>query len=86
MTSKNDTVNKAHEVIKKRIQKLLQRKADLRERIEKKYPEDACGLRGCNLWEKKSREIDAEIKLLRDYDSGLYDLIEIIEKKGWNIV
>lgn len=79
MTSQNKTVNKAHEVIKTRIEKLRDKKQNLRDRIDDKYPFEIYGMRGESIYESKSKELDEEIKLLQRYDSGLYDLIEIIE-------
>lgn len=82
MISKNKTVNKAHEVIKTRIEKLRERKQNLRDRIEDRYPFEVYGVRSQSIYEQKSKELDDEIKLLKKYDSGIYDLIEIIEGKS----
>lgn len=81
MTSDNKTVNKAHEVIKARLEKLRDKRQNLRDRIDEKYPADACGMKGEMIFQRKSKKLDEEIKLLRQYDSGMYDLIELIERK-----
>ena len=78
MTSQNKTVNKAHEVIKTRIEKLRDKKQNLRDRIDDKYPFEIYGMRGEQIYEDKSKELNEEIELLSKYVSGLYDLIEII--------
>lgn len=79
MISKNKTVNKAHEVIKTRIEKLRDKKQNLRDRIDEKYPSDMYGIKGDMIYDQKAKELDDEIKLLRLYDSGMYDLMEAIE-------
>lgn len=79
MTSKNKTVNKAHDLLKKRLDILVNRRQVLRYELEEKYPEDSCGLKWMNIFDHRSKEMDCEIALLRQYISGMYDLIEIIE-------
>ena len=82
MMSQNKTVQKAHEVIKKRIEALIDKKQSLRDRIDEKYPADFYGIKGNMIFDEKSKEIQEELDLLRTYDRGFYDLIEIIEEKG----
>lgn len=81
MTSENKTVMKAISTIIDRREKLREKKQTLRYRIDEKYPYDSHGLKGEMIFDEKSSELDAEIKLLSKYISGMYDLIEIIEKK-----
>lgn len=81
MTSDNKTVMKAISTIIDRREKLREKKQTLRDRIDEKYPYDSHGLKGEMIFDEKSRELDAEIKLLSKYISGIYDLIEIIESK-----
>lgn len=81
MVTTNKTVLKAQGIIKERIEKLRDRKQTLYDRIYEKYPRDLYGCKGDYYFDKQSREIDEEIALLRRYDSGLYDLMEILEGK-----
>lgn len=82
MMSQNKTVQKAHEVIKKRIEALVDKKQSLRDRIDEKYPADCYGIKGDMIFDEKSKEIQEELDLLRTYDRGFFDLVEIIEEKG----
>lgn len=82
MMSQNKTVQKAHEVIKKRIEALVDKKQSLRDRIDEKYPADCYGIKGDMIFDEKSKEIQEELDLLRTYDRGFYDLVEVIEEKG----
>ena len=61
MQSDNKTVNKAHALIKERIEKLRDKKQNLRDRIEEKYPYDLYGLKGETMYEQKSKELEEEI-------------------------
>lgn len=82
MQTENKTIIKAHEVIKARIQKLVDKKQNLRDWVDDRYPADTFGIKGEMLFDEKVKQIDEELKLLRKYDSGMYDLIEVIEKDG----
>ena len=82
MMSQNKTVQKAHVVIKKRIEALVDKKQSLRDRIDEKYPADCYGIKGDMIFDEKSKEIQEELDLLRTYDRGFYDLVEVIEEKG----
>lgn len=75
----NKTVIKAHEVIKSRIEKLRDKKQNLREKIDARYPFETYGITADIKFDEQSKALDEEIKLLQKYDSGMYDLIEIIE-------
>lgn len=79
MISTNRTVNRAHSIIVARIEKLREKKQDLRSRIDEKYPYEIYGIKGDLQFEKYSKKYDDEISLLQKYDSGMYDLIEIVE-------
>lgn len=79
MQSANKTVNKAHELIKTRIQKLVDKKQNLRDWVDERYPADYYGIKGQMIFDEKTKQIDEELKLLRQYDSGFYDLMEVVE-------
>lgn len=81
MKSKNKTIDKAHELIKERIAKLRDKKQNLRDKIDDKYPYDMFGIKADIVFDQKSRELDEEIALLREYDSGMYELMENIERE-----
>ncbi len=81
MISNNKTVNRAHAIIAARIEKLREKKQTLRDRIDEKYPCDVYGNKGEMYFDKYSKKYDDEINLLRKYDSGMYELIEMIEGK-----
>lgn len=82
MHSNNSTINRVHYLIQERIERLRTKKQNLREKIDEKYPEDIYGIKGVMIYEEQSKKLDDEITLLRKYDSGIYDLIEIIEGKA----
>lgn len=82
MTSDNKTVMKAIDLLIMKREKLRDKKQNLRDRIDEKYPFDTCGIKGDMIYDEKSKELDDEIKLLSTYISGMYDLIEIIEGKS----
>lgn len=79
MTSKNKTVMKAVDLLIQKREKLRDKKQNLRDNIDDKYPFEIYGLKGEQIYEDKSKELDDEIKLISQYISGMYDLIEIIE-------
>lgn len=79
MQSHNKTVIKAHNVIKQRIEVLRDKKQTLKERIDEKYPYEIHGMKGETQFEKYSKKYEDEINLLRKYDSGMYDLMEMVE-------
>ena len=81
MTIENKTVLKAHELIKKRIEALVEKKQGLRDRIDEKWPADCYGIKGDMIFDEKSKEIQEELDLLRAYDRGFYDLIEGVERE-----
>lgn len=81
MTSGNKTFNKAIDLLITRREKLREKKQSLRDWVDEKYPYEMCGLKGMTIFEQKSKDLDDEIKLLSTYISGMYDLIEIVEKK-----
>lgn len=81
MTSGNKTVNKAMYLLIERREKLREKKQSLRDRIDEKYPYDMYSIKGDMIFDQKSKDLDDEIKLLSTYISGMFDLIEIIEKK-----
>lgn len=82
MQTENKTIIKAHELIKSRIQKLVDKKQNLRDWVDEKYPFDVYGIKGEMIFDEKSKQINDELNLLRQYDSGMYDLIEVVEKNG----
>lgn len=82
MTSDNKTVNKLIDQLIDKREKLRDKKQNLRDRIDEKYPFEIYGLKGDQIYENKSKELDDEIKLISKYISGMYDLIEIIEGKA----
>ncbi len=82
MQTENKTIIKAHELIKARIQKLVDKKQNLRDWVNEKYPADCYGIKGEMIFDEKSKQINEELSLLRRYDSGMYDLIEVVEKNG----
>lgn len=82
MTSDNKTVMKAIDLLIMKREKLRDKKQNLRDKIDDKYPFEIYGLKGDQIYEDKSKELDDEIKLLSTYISGMYDLIEIIEGKS----
>lgn len=77
----NKTVLKAHEVIKKRIQVLIDKKQKLRDWCDEKWPFDLYGITADVEFDDRSAKIEEELKLLRLFDSGFYDLIEGVEKE-----
>lgn len=79
MTSKNKTVMKAIDLLIQKREKLRDKKQNLRDNIDDKYPFEIYGLKGDLIFEEKQKELDDEIKLISQYISGMYDLIEIIE-------
>lgn len=79
MTSKNKTVMKAVDLLIQKREKLRDKKQNLRDRIDDKYPFEIYGLKGDQIYEERFKELDDEIKLISQYISGMYDLIEIIE-------
>lgn len=79
MTSENKTVYKSLDVLINRREKLREKKQTLRDRIDEKYPFEIYGLKGDQVFDDKSAELDGEIELLSKYISGFYDLMEIIE-------
>jgi hypothetical protein len=81
MESDNKTINKAHQLIKDRIEKLRVKRQDLKTWVDEKYPVDLYGCKGETLWGEHVRKIDDELKLLRAYDSAFYDLFEVLEHK-----
>ncbi len=81
MVSGNKTFNKAIDLLIARREKLREKKQSLRDWVDEKYPYEMCGLKGMTIYEQKSKDLDAEIKLLSTYISGMYDLIEIVEQK-----
>ena len=81
MVSDNKTVNKAHQLIKDKIEVLRVKRQTLKDRIDEKYPADMYGCKGQTKFEEESRKLDEDIKLLRAYDSAFYDLFEVLEHK-----
>lgn len=81
MISGNKTINKALDLLIARREKLFEKKQSLRDWVDEKYPYETHGCKGMSIFEQKSKDLDNEIKLLSMYISGMYDLIEIIEKK-----
>ena len=79
MTSKNKTVMKAVDLLIQKREKLRDKKQNLRDRIDDKYPFEIYGLKGDQIYEERFKELDDEIKLISQHISGMYDLIEIIE-------
>lgn len=79
MTSNNKTVMKALDIFQNRLIKLKDTKQDLYERIMEKWPEDMYGIKGMQIYEKRSEEINAEITLISHYIHGFYDLMEYVE-------
>ena len=81
MISGNKTFNKAIDLLITRREKLFEKKQSLRDWVDEKYPYETHGVKGMTIFEQKSKDLDNEIKLLSTYISGMYDLIEIVEKK-----
>ncbi len=81
MISDNKTVNKAQELLINRREKLRDKKQNLRNMVDEKYPYDMYGIKADMVFERKSAELEKEIELLGKYISGMYDLIEIVEGK-----
>lgn len=81
ISDNNQTVLKAHEVIKKRIQTLTDRKQRLRDWCDEQWPFDVYGITADTEFDDRSAKIEKELKLLRLYDHGFYDLIEWAEKE-----
>ena len=79
MTSNNKTVMKALDVLQQRLIKLKDIKQDLYDNIMEKWPEDMYGIKGLQIYEKRSEELNAEITLIAHYIHGFYDLIEYLE-------
>ena len=79
MQSTISTINKCHTQIKQRIQWLENKKKGLREYINEKYPADIYGVKGMTIYDEKSKKIEDELRLLKKYDYGFYDLVEAIE-------
>ena len=79
MISNNKTVMKAIDLLIQKREKLRDKKQNLRDRIDDKYPFEIYGLKGDQIYEERFKELDDEIKLISQYISGMYDLIEIIE-------
>ena len=79
MISQNKTVMKAIDQLIVKREKLRDKKQNLRDRIDEKYPYDTHGIKGDMIFDEQSKKLDAEIKLISKYISGMYDLIEIIE-------
>ena len=81
MVSGNKTFNKAIDLLITRREKLREKKQSLRDWVDEKYPFELYGCKGMSIFEQKSKDLDNEIKLLSTYISGMYDLIEIVERK-----
>lgn len=81
MKSVNATVNKAHAIIIDRYTNLMSKRETLKDSIKEKWPADMYGTKWMNIYDERSKKMDAEIKLLRDYYHGFFDLIEAIEGK-----
>lgn len=81
MTSVNATVNKAHELIIDRYTRLLSKREHLKESLLERWPEDVYGVKWMSIYDERAAKLDAEIKLLKEYYHGFYDLIEVIEGK-----
>ena len=79
MISRNATVNRAHEIIINRYTNLISKRENLKESILEKWPEDTYGIKWMNIYEERSKKLEDEIKLLKEYYHGFYDLIEVIE-------
>ena len=79
MTSNNKTVMKALDVLQTRLIKLKDIKQDLYDKIMEKWPEDMYGIKGLQIYEKRSEELNAEITLIAHYIHGFYDLMEYVE-------
>ncbi len=81
MTSNNRTVDKCIDLLVSRREKLRDKKQNLRNRIDERYPFEIYGCKGDQVFDDKKAEIDREINELSLYISGMYDLIEIIEAR-----
>ena len=79
MTSDNKTVMRCIDLLVEKREKLRDKRQNLRDYIEDKYPFEIYGLKGETIFDEKSLKYDAEIDLLGRYITGMYDLIEIIE-------
>lgn len=79
MNSVNATVNRAHELIIDRYTKLISKRETLKQDLQERWPADYYGTKWQNIFDERSRKMDAEIALLKKYYHGMYDLIEIFE-------
>lgn len=81
MKYENKTVVKAHEIIKKRIEALVDKKQKLRDWCDEKWPFDTYGITADVEFDDRAKKIEEELMLLRLYDHGFYDLMEGVNRE-----
>lgn len=86
MTSNNKTVNKCIDLLVNQREKLRDKRQNLRDRLEERWPYEEYGIKADCMFDEQSVKLDAEIKLLSKYISGMYDLIEIIEARDGTVL
>ena len=79
--TENKTVLKAHDVIKKRIDVLVDKKQRLRDWCDEKWPYETHGVTADVEFDDRSRKIEKELEELRLYDRGFYDLIDGVNEE-----